>query len=242
MKLPPLHVPRLVVRADSPARRRLLVLGLLLLVVLLLWVAFEWGRGNLGLPGGITPDRVTLRERVGSLEDEVRTLRVELARRESERIGQTRERTELSRTIGALRADVQRLESELGFYRGVTGTSAVTDALRIQQFRVSRGAEAGTYRLRLVLGRALNPEGTVNGKLRITFEGAAGSTPPTLDLASAAGVQGGELDFRYSYLEEVEQIVRLPAGFVPARTVVELLPARRGVNPVREIFPWTVEN
>src|SRR5690606_13130115 len=61
MKMPPVNVPRLVVRSDLPGRRRL-VLGILFLVVaVLLWAAFQWGRGNLGLPGGVTPDRVTLR-------------------------------------------------------------------------------------------------------------------------------------------------------------------------------------
>jgi hypothetical protein len=242
LKVPSVNVPRLVVRADEPGRRRVVILSMLLVGALLMWGAFEWGRGNLGLPGGITPDRVTLRERVGSLEVEVRTLRVELARRESERVGQARERAELGGTIGALRGDVQRLQSELGFYRGVLGAGAQPDTLRIQQFRVSSGAEAGTYRLRLVLGRTFNPEGTVSGKLRITFEAPPGAEPASVDLAQAAGVEGAELPFSFENLQEFEQIIRLPTGFTPARVLVELTPARKGVNPVRETFPWNVEN
>jgi hypothetical protein len=242
MKVPLPRSPRLVVRADEPGRRGLLVFVMLLLVGLSLWGAFEWGRGNLGLPGGITPDRVALRERVQALENEVRTLRVELAQRESERVGQARERTELARTIGSLRADVQQLESELGFYRGVVGTSSRTQTVKVQQFRVSRTEEANVFRVRLVLGRALDPEGTVSGKLRITIEGTNGADPASLDLAAVAGIEGGELPYSYRYLSEVEQLVRLPAGFTPARTFVELVPAQKGVNPVRETFLWTVEN
>ena len=218
------------------------MVGLVLLAVsLLLWGAFQWGRGNLGLPGGITPDRVTLRDRVNLLEGEVRTLRVELARRESDRVGQARERTELARTIGSLRGDVQRLESELGFYRGVV-SDGPADALKVQQFRITPMPEAYTYRLRLVLGRPLNPQGNVSGLLRMTFEGGEGSDPAQLGLAEAAGVEGGELPFDFRYLQEVEQVIRLPPGFIPARTLVELVPARRGVNPVHESFPWTLEN
>lgn len=242
MKIPPVNVPRLVVRSDPPGRRRLAIGVLLLAVTVLLWGAFQWGRGNLGLPGGITPDRVTLRDRVNLLEGEVRTLRVELARRESERVGQARERTELARTIGSLRGDVQRLESELGFYRGVVGGDGPADALKVQQFRITPMPEAYTYRLRMVLGRPLNPQGNVSGRLRMTFEGGPGSEPAQLDLAEAAGVEGGELPFDFRYLQEVEQVIRLPPGFIPARTLVELVPARRGVNPVRESFAWTLEN
>lgn len=242
MKVATVKIPRLVVRSEQPWRRRVLAGVLLVLVALLMWGSFEWGRGNLGLPGGITPDRVVLRERVTQLEDEVRNLRVELAQREGERVGQARERTELARTIGSLRADVQRLESELGFYRGVVGTGGQAEVLKVQQFRVSRTSEPNAYRLRLVLGRPLNPEGNVSGKVRMTFEGAPGSDPASLDLAQAAGVEGGELPFDFRYLQEFEQVIRLPAGFVPARTLVELFPSRKGVNPVRDTFIWTLEN
>jgi hypothetical protein len=241
MKVPSVKVPRLVVD-DSPVQRRLFVFGTLLAVALLLWGAFEWGRGNLGLPGGITPDRVTLRQRVNTLEDEIRTLRVALAQREGERVGQARERTELARTIGSLRADVQRLESELGFYRGVLGTGAGTEVLKVQQFRVSRSTEPNAYRLRVVLGRPINQEGNISGKLRMTIEGGPGSVPASLDLAQAAGVEGAELPFEFRFLHEVEQVIRLPEGFLPARTLVELIPSRKGVNPVRDTFIWTVEN
>jgi hypothetical protein len=241
MKVPTVKVPRLVVD-DSPVQRRLFLFGTMLAVALLLWGAFEWGRGNLGLPGGITPDRVTLRQRVNSLEDEIRTLRVELAQREGERVGQARERTELARTIGSLRGDVQRLESELGFYRGVLGAGAGADVLKVQQFRVSRSAEPNAYRLRVVLGRPINQEGNISGKLRMTFEGGPGSVPASLDLAQAAGVEGAELPFEFRFLHEVEQVIRLPEGFMPARTLVELIPSRKGVNPVRDTFIWTVEN
>ncbi len=234
------RIPRVVVRQETSVRRWLWLA--LLPVALLLWVAFEWGRGNLGLPGGITPDRVTLRERVSFLEDELRTVRVELAQRESERVGQISERNELARTISSLRADVQRLQSELGFYRGVVGDDARIDAVKVQQFRVTRTTEAGAYRMRLVLGRPINRDGNISGKLRITIEGAPGSEPASLDLAQAAGLETSELGFDFRYLEEVEQIVRLPAGFIPAQTVVELIPARKGVNPVRETFPWAEEN
>lgn len=242
MKIPTVKVPRLVVRSDAPGRRRLLALGLLLGIAVLLYVAFEWGRGNLGLPGGITPDRVTLRERVNSLESELRILRVELARRESERVGQARERSEVAGTIGALRADVQRLQSELGFYRGVVDTGAPAEALKVQQFQVSNGVEPGTLRVRVVLDRPINTDGNISGKLRLTFEAAAGSTPASIGLAEVAGPPSGEIAFDFRYVQEFEQIIRLPRGFTPARTVVELVPARKGVNPVRATFPWSVEN
>jgi hypothetical protein len=78
--------------------------------------------------------------------------------------------------------------------------------------------------------------------LRITFEAPPGAEPASVDLAQAAGVEGAELPFSFENLQEFEQIIRLPTGFTPARVLVELTPARKGVNPVRETFPWNVEN
>src|SRR6187551_2913437 len=50
---------------------------------------------------------------------------------------------------------VARLSSDLAFYRGVAGDKNPDEALKIQQFRVSRGKSAGEYLLRLVLARPL---------------------------------------------------------------------------------------
>ncbi len=93
-----------------------------------------------------------------------------------------------------------------------------------------------------MLGRPLNPQGNVSGKVRISIEGAQDSEPVALGLAELADVAGGEIPFDFRYLQEIEQVIRLPSGFTPARTVVELTPSRKGVNPVRETFPWTLEN
>jgi hypothetical protein len=172
----------------------------------------------------------------------VRELRLQLAARETERVSQTRERTELAKTIGALQADVARLESDVAFYRGVVDNGGPQEVVRIQQFRISRGEAPNEYRMRLVLGRPLRPEDTINGKVRVSIEDANGTDAAVLDLAAAAAVPGGELTFTFRYVETLEQILRLPAGFTPARTSVEVIPARKGVNPVHETFIWTVEN
>ena len=141
-----------------------------------------------------------------------------------------------------LQADVARLTRDLAFYRGVVGESANAPVVRVQQLRITRGPAADEYVLHLVLGRPLRPEDTVSGKARLTIEGASGPNAISLDLAQISGIASGELAFSYRYLQPLEQPVKLPAGFAPARVTVELVAARKGVNPVRESFLWTVEN
>jgi hypothetical protein len=234
---------RLVVRSYTPLRRAFLIGAGVVMAALAMYAAFEWGRGNAGFDSrSARAEEGEMRESIHELEVENRRQRLALAAGETQRVGQAREREELARTIGDLQADVARLTRDLAFYRGVVGESANQAIVRVQQFRITRGKAAGEFMLRIVLGRPLRPEDFVSGKARVNLEGSIGATATALDLSQVSELPGGELTFSYRYLQTLDQAVKLPVGFVPARVTVELLPARKGVNPVRETFLWTVEN
>lgn len=234
---------RLVVRSYAPLRRAFLIAAGVVMAGLSLYAAFEWGRGNAGFDSrSARAEEGDLREQIRELEVQNRRQRLELAAGETQRVGQAREREELARTIGDLQADVARLTRDLAFYRGVVGEAANAAVVRVQQLRVTRGKTPGEFDLHLVLGRPLRPEDLVSGKARVSIEGSVGATPTTLDLAQVSDAPGGELSFSYRYVQTLDQAVKLPAGFVPARVTVELQPSRKGVNATRETFLWTVEN
>jgi hypothetical protein len=234
---------RLVVRSYTPLRRAFLIGAGVVMVILAMYAAFEWGRGNAGFDSrSARAEGGEMRDRIRALEAENRRQRLELAAGETQRVGQSREREELARTIGDLQADVARLTRDLAFYRGVMGESASGQVVRVQQFRITRGKVPGEFLLRIVLGRPLRPEDFASGKVRVNIEGSMGATAATLDLAQVSDVPAGELTFSYRYVQTLDQPVTLPAGFVAARVTVELHPSRKGVNPVRETFLWTVEN
>lgn len=233
---------RLVVRTYAPLRGWLFAGGSLVVALFSLYVAFEWGRSNAGFDGrSARAERARLMERIHALESENRRQRLDLAAQETTRVGQTRERSELAKTIGDLQAQVARQAQDLVFYRGIVGDNLSAEVMRIQEYRVTRGARPDEYQLHLVLGRPLRGEDAINGALRITFEGTTAATPVNLDLAAVSNVPGGELRFSYRYVQTVDQAIKLPPGFLPARTTIELIPARKGANPVRQSFIWTVE-
>jgi hypothetical protein len=235
--------PRLVVRTYAPLQRYLVIGGVLLATLIALYAAFEWGRRNAGFDGLKARGEVgDLRGQLRDVEAEARRLRLTLAAQETERGGQVRERAELARTIGDLQAEVARQAQDLAFYRGVVGDNAQAEVMKIQQFSVTAGKEPGHFHLRLVLGRPLRPEDAVSGTVQMSFEGTTAATPVTLDLAAVSDVPGGILNFNYRYVETLEQDIRLPAGFAPARTTIELQPARKGANRIRQTFLWTVES
>jgi hypothetical protein len=239
----PAPPPRLVVRTHAPLRLVLLITGIIAIAGMLLVIAFEWGRSNAGFDGrSARLQRSDLRDQIAKLETENRQLRLKFAAQETDRIGQIRERTELARAIGELQSQVEQANSDLAFYRGVAGEQSSKDILKIQQFRIRRGKDPNEYTLRLVLGRPLGREDSINGRIRMTFEGTTAATPVNLDLGSVSEVDEGELTFSYKYSQAIEVPLHMPAGFTPARTSLEITPSRKGVNPIRTSFMWTVDN
>jgi hypothetical protein len=234
---------RLVVRTHAPLRRLLLITGIVAVAGMLLFIAFEWGRSNAGFDGRTARlQRSDLRDEIAKLESENRALRLKFAAQESDRIGQIRERTELARAIGDMQAQLEQANSDLAFYRSVAGEQSSKDPLKIQQFKIRRGKEPNQYLLRLVLGRPLGREDAINGRIRMTFEGTTAVTPVNLDLAAVSEVDEGELTFNYKYSQTIEIPLHLPPGFTPARTALEITLSRKGVNPIRTSFIWTVDN
>jgi hypothetical protein len=235
--------PRLVVRTYAPLQRYLVIGGVLLATLIALYAAFEWGRHNAGFDGlKARGEAGELRGQLRDMEAEARRLRLTLAAQETERAGQVRERAELAKTIGDMQAEVARQAQDLAFYRGVVGDNQQAEVMKIQQFSVTAGKEPGHFHLRLVLGRPLRPEDSVSGTVQLSFEGTTAGMPVTLDLAAVSDATGSLLNFNYRYVETLEQDIRLPAGFAPARTTIELQPARKGATRIRQTFLWTIDS
>ena len=235
--------PKLVIRTYAPARRYLLAGGALILGLLSLYVAYEWGRSGAGYDSrAAMQQRGDLNKRIRILEEQNRVQRVQLASQEGSRIGQTRERAEVSRTIGELQAQVARQAQDLAFYRGVVGESALSPLVKIQQFRVIAGSTPGAYQLKIVLGRPVRPEDAINGTLGLTVEGSQAGAPVSLELAQLTPDKLRDLRFNFRYLQTLDQDVTLPADFKPERTTVEVRTNRKGVQPVRQSFLWSAES
>jgi hypothetical protein len=230
---------RLVVRSYAPLRRAFLIGAGVVMVILAMYAAFEWGRGNAGFDSrSARAEGGEMRDRIRALEVENKRQRLELAAGETQRVGQARAREELARTIGDLQADVARLTRDLAFYRGVMGESNNGQVVRVQQLRITRGKAAGEFMLRLVLGRPLRPEDFASGKARVSIEGSMGATATTLDLAQVSDVPGSSPSVTAMCRRWTSRYAAGGSRAGHRRTNS----SRKGANPVRETFLWTVEN
>lgn len=205
--------------------------------LLVLWLFFELGRRQ-GVEGAaIGPLEAGIRERDATI--------VELRRRAAEldtvKAGLERERLEVSRTIGELQAQVARQAQDLAFYRGIVVQGANAPEVAIREARVSRSARGDSYVLRLTLVQPARPDRVVTGSVSVTLEGQRAGRSGRLDLAALTGGRLRQLDYSFRYFENLAPELRVPAGFVPERLVVEVRSSRREVAPVTRTVLWDIE-
>ncbi|MEZ5500566.1 MAG: DUF6776 family protein [Steroidobacteraceae bacterium] len=235
--------PRVVIRRQTPMRRTVFIAACLLLGLIVLYVAYEFGRFDAGY------DRLAAAQRqreqthlLREMDGQNQQLRAQLAELETYRVGQSRERAELSRTIGELQAQVARQSQDLAFFRGIVAEKANAAEVKIQQFRIASTATAQHFQLRFTLVQPVRPENVVQGGVEIIVEGAQGGRPLKLDLTALGGDAAAELPFSFRYFENFSPEVTLPEGFVPERVTVTVKSRRKGVEPVTQSYLWSVDS
>ena len=232
---------QLVVRYQSPWRRRGLAIVGLLGGVLLLYVIYEWGR----FAGGYSKFAEVQRRRelaaqIDTLEQENEKLRGDIAKAELARNVDNKSYGVVEKNLQDLQAQVLKQREELTFYRGIVSPEDGIGGLRIQGFQVQSGGAPRHYRLLLVLQQSMREDAVVSGSVNIQIEGVRANRPEQLGLMQLGeGARADGLPFKFRYFQKFEHAVVLPEGFEPRAVNVEVRSTR--LAPVRESYPWQVQ-
>jgi hypothetical protein len=232
---------QLVVRYQSPWRRRGLAIVIVLGGMLLLYVIYEWGR----FAGGYSKFAEVQRRReltaqIDALEQENEKLRGDIAKAELARNVDNKSYGVVEKNLEDLQAQVLKQREELTFYRGIVSPEDGIGGLRIQGFQVQSGGAERHYRLLLVLQQSMREDAVVSGSVNIQIEGVRANRPEQLGLAQLADAARADgLPFKFRYFQKFEQDVVLPEGFEPRAVNVEVRSTR--LAPVRESYPWHVQ-
>ncbi len=238
---------KVVIRTYAPARRGLIAGVLVVIGLLAAYLLFEYGRSRAGYDNlAALRARAELREQIKQRETAIRDLRRMAAEYQTATASQAQERTEVSRTIGELQAQVARQSQELAFYKGIVVKEANKAEVAIQQLRVTPAASGpDRYVVRLTLVQPTRPDSIVTGHVLLALEGQQPGQPEgkstRLDLAALTGGQTREIAYSFRYFENMDPEIVIPAGFRPDRLTVEIRSSRRGVEPVAQTILWSVE-
>jgi hypothetical protein len=233
---------QLVVRYQSPWRRRGLAIACLLGGLLLLYVMYEWGRFSGGYSKfSEVQRRRELSAQIDTLERENEKLRGDVAKAELARNVDNKSYGVVEKNLEDLQAQVLKQREELTFYRGIVSPEDGIGGLRIQGFQVQSGGAPRHFRLLLVVQQSMREDAVVSGSVNIQIEGVRANRPEQLTLPQVADAArtDGQLPFKFRYFQKFEQAVVLPEGFEPRAVNVEVRSAR--LAPVRESYPWQVQ-
>jgi len=233
---------RLVVRYQAPWRRPLVVCAVTLLIVLVLYLIYEWGRAA----GGFSKfaelqQRRVLMSQIATLQQSNDKLRGDAAAANLAREVDRKAYADVEKNLSELQAQLLKQREELAFFRGIVSPKEGVDGLRIQRFQVLPAGVDNHYRLRLVLVQSMRQDTMVSGSIGVEIEGVRDNKPANFVVADASGGRGDEhLPFQFRYFQNLEHDVELPQGFEPHAVNVEIRTAK--LDPMRESYPWQVQS
>jgi len=208
----------------------------------IIWAAYELGQIRAGHNRMQAEQRYSVLEREFlSLQEEAAALSEKVVMLETNEKIDTEAYRSVEEQLAGLQEEILTQQEDLAFYRGIVADQQT--GLRIQDLELSRGADASSFTMRLVLAQAIRADRRISGYVEFNFEGTQDGKELTLGLADMIGEKDGEgrLAFSFRYFQNLQADLVLPDGFAPARVTVKLMPNGKSAKALEKSFDWAVQ-
>ncbi len=222
--------------------RTFLVGGFLVVLVFVAgYLVFEYGRIRAGYDiVDAAAERAALAAEIGSRDDRIAELEQEVALLETHRAIDKEAYSEVEQSLLELQAKIQEQRDAIAFYRGIVSPEDGRPGLRVQDFRLTRGAEERAFNLRLVLVQAMKHDRRVSGDVAVTVEGSQDGVAKSYALPELLPADAEKAwSFSFRYFQDFDRHIILPDGFTPERVTVEVKSRTRSIASIEESFSWT---
>jgi len=233
---------KLVVRSYAPKRRAVLLGAAALLLVVVLYAAFELGRYDAGFRVvDSVRGALAASSRIRALESENVRLRTQLEAADVARRVDREGYQQVERSLGDMQSQIARLNQDLSFYRGLVQPDSLVH-VKVQQMQIVPDAAgpggAAQYRLKFVLMQTGKPTNPVSGTATIAVDGLLQGKPKTLSFAELSPNHRVSLAYSFRYFADYDELVQLPKGFEPTRLGVEIHSGKDSTHGFRQAFVW----
>jgi hypothetical protein len=204
------------------------------------YLVFEFGRIQAGydiVEAG--EERDAYEGRISELEGRIVALKEEIAMLETHREIDREAYRDVEASLTELQAKIQEQQDAIAFYRGIVSPKDGNAGLRVQDFRLSRGAAEREYQLRLVLVQAMKHDRKVSGDVSLRIAGVENGEQKsyTYDDLKPAG-EDRNFSFSFRYFQDFDRQLVLPDGFEPESVTVEVQSRTRSIASIEENFSW----
>jgi hypothetical protein len=192
----------------------------------------------------LSPEAERLQAEIDFLSAELSTLKEKTDRSQAREIVLEREARVVRQANRLLQeseserqAELNRLQSELDFYRRLAGTGGAQSGLDVYRAEIFATDSERVFQFALTLTQNIRRASIITGRVRLDIEGTKEDRPVTLFWAQVSDGETPEPAFRFKYFQQLEGYLTLPQGFSPTRVLVTL-EARDKRKPVVRSFGW----
>ncbi|MEJ2400668.1 MAG: hypothetical protein P8Y52_04660 [Xanthomonadales bacterium] len=192
----------------------------------------------------VAPDTRQLQSDIEFLSHELDALQARLARIQARNAVLERETDVLRQATRMLRdqesvrqADLNRLQSELDFFRRLAGTGGAQEGLDVYDVELRPTGSDRVYQFVVTLTQNIRRAAVVSGQVAIEIEGVRNDRPDTLGWRDLGNGEAALPAFRFKYFQQLEGYLTLPDGFEPTRLVLTL-DARDRRSAVQRGYDW----
>lgn len=211
------------------------------------WEVYRLGAG-VNDPNGEAMEVATLRAQQARLREQLNTLQAHSADLERKLA-----LTERSRQIDAeayavfnqermgLQDQLNGLQEELAFYRGIMSPSQAKVGIEAQDFDLKPARGTGRYRFSFMLTQSSGKDQLAKGVVRFSVEGVLDGKPKHLSLSELTQNGDTEFAYRFRYFQAIKGELQLPEGFQAERVVLKAIPTSAPKLPLEWIFDWPAD-
>lgn len=212
----------------------------MLLALVVAYLVFEYGRISAGYDTiDAADERAALEAEIAVRDARIADLEQEVALLETHREIDREAYKEVENSLLELQAKIQEQRDAIAFYRGIVSPADGRPGLRVQDFRLTRGAEERQFNLRLVLVQAMKHDRTVSGDVSLSIEGSEDGNAKTYALTELLPADANtDWPFSFRYFQDFDRQIVLPDGFTPELVRVEVRSRTRSIASIEETFAW----
>ncbi|MDX1517077.1 MAG: DUF6776 family protein [Woeseiaceae bacterium] len=204
------------------------------------YLIFEFGR----IQGGYdviaaADERRAFEAEIAALENNIVGLNEDIALLETHRDIDSEAYSQVEASLAELQAKIQEQKDALAFYRGIVSPADGNAGLRVQDFKLMRGADEHEFQVRLVLIQAMKHDRKVSGNVKLSVAGMEDGEQKSYryeDLLPEDAEDKWAFSFRY--FQDFDRMIVLPDGFTPERVTVEVESRTRSISSIEESFTW----
>ena len=204
------------------------------------YLLFEFGRlqADFNIVDAIA-DKQALYDVIGDLEDQIVTLKQEIALLETHREIDREAYNVVETDLTDLQRKIQEQTEAIAFYRGIVSPKDGGRGLRVQDLKMTMGRDDRHYNVRLVLVQVMQHDRSVKGEVNFSLEGEQDGVATTYKLQELLPKDGkSSWPFAFRYFQDFDREVILPDGFSPQQINVEVKSGTKSIASVTESYDW----